>query len=73
MLYAATASDVDGGEYVGPGGFMNMRGSPERQESSDHSYDETLAARLWDLSEELTGVSWDLPGDEAEAKPARQH
>jgi NAD(P)-dependent dehydrogenase (short-subunit alcohol dehydrogenase family) len=60
MLYAATADDVRGGEYVGPSGLMNMRGSPERQRSSDRSYDRTLAARLWEASEELTGVTYDL-------------
>jgi NAD(P)-dependent dehydrogenase (short-subunit alcohol dehydrogenase family) len=62
MLYAATQSDVDGGEYVGPGGLLNMRGPPAVQESSDRSRDGTLAARLWDVSEELTGVSIDVGG-----------
>jgi NAD(P)-dependent dehydrogenase (short-subunit alcohol dehydrogenase family) len=60
LLYAATASDIDGGEYIGPGGFMNMRGHPEEQRSSDRSYDEETAERLWEVSEELTGVSYDL-------------
>jgi NAD(P)-dependent dehydrogenase (short-subunit alcohol dehydrogenase family) len=62
MLYAATAPGIAGGEYVGPGGFMNMRGPPAKQDSSDLSTDETLAARLWDVSEEATGVSFDLDG-----------
>jgi len=61
MLYAATEAGVEGGEYVGPGGLMNMRGAPETQESSPASYDEDDAARLWDVSEELTGVEYDLP------------
>jgi len=61
MLYAATAPDVDGGDYVGPGGFMNMRGAPEKQQSSDRSYDADRARRLWTVSEELTGVSVPLP------------
>jgi NAD(P)-dependent dehydrogenase (short-subunit alcohol dehydrogenase family) len=60
LLYAATAADVDGGAYYGPGGFMNMRGSPERQESNDASQDEDDAARLWEVSEELTGVEYGL-------------
>lgn len=60
MCFAATAPDVEGGEYVGPGGFMNMRGSPEFQRSSGRSRDESAARRLWDVSEELTGVSFDL-------------
>jgi len=59
MLYAATAEDVEGGDYVGPGGFKNMRGAPETQRSSKRSYDEDTAERLWSVSEELTGVSYD--------------
>jgi NAD(P)-dependent dehydrogenase (short-subunit alcohol dehydrogenase family) len=61
LLYAATAPDTDGGEYVGPGGFQNMRGHPETQRSSDRSYDETTAKRLWEVTEELTGARYDLP------------
>lgn len=60
LLYAATASDMTGGDYVGPGGLMNMRGNPEKQRSSDRSYDETTARRLWEVSEELTGVDYSL-------------
>ena len=60
MLYAATASDLSGGEYVGPGGLLNMRGPPEIQRSSDASYDRETAERLWTVSEELTGVAVDL-------------
>lgn len=60
MLYAATAPEISGGEYVGPGGFMNMRGQPEIQESSALSTDIDVAARLWEISEELTGVTFDF-------------
>jgi NAD(P)-dependent dehydrogenase (short-subunit alcohol dehydrogenase family) len=60
LLYAATAPDVAGGEYYGPGGLLNMRGAPERQESNAASRDERTAERLWDVSEELTGVSYDI-------------
>lgn len=58
MLYAATAPDVQGGDYYGPGGFMNMRGAPEKQSSSEASYDERDARKLWERSEELTGLEW---------------
>ncbi|MDH5021474.1 oxidoreductase [Halobacterium rubrum] len=61
LLYAATDPSVDGGEYVGPGGFLNMRGHPERQQSSERSRDEDTARRLWTVSEELTGVEFGLP------------
>jgi NAD(P)-dependent dehydrogenase (short-subunit alcohol dehydrogenase family) len=60
MLYAATAPEISGGEYVGPGGFMNMRGQPEIQESSALSTDIDVAARLWEISEELTGLTFDF-------------
>jgi NAD(P)-dependent dehydrogenase (short-subunit alcohol dehydrogenase family) len=61
LLYAATHPDVDGGEYVGPTGFLNMRGHPGPQDSSDRSYDESTARHLWDVSEDLTGTAFDLP------------
>ena len=60
MVYAATASTIRGGEYIGPDGFRGMRGYPTRVESSDRSHDREVARRLWDVSEELTGVSFGL-------------
>jgi NAD(P)-dependent dehydrogenase (short-subunit alcohol dehydrogenase family) len=63
MLYAATASDVEGGAYYGPGGLMNMRGSPAEQEPTTDARDPETAAKLWEVSEELTGVR---PAVEAE-------
>jgi hypothetical protein len=60
LLYATTAADVEGGEYVGPGGLMNMRGAPEKQRSNGRSYDEDLADRLWAVSEDETGVEYDF-------------
>jgi len=60
MLYAATAEGVEGGDYYGPGGFLGMRGPPEKQQSSDASYDEADAERLWAVSAELTGVTDDI-------------
>ena len=60
MLYAATHEDIEGEEYVGPGGFVNMRGKPELQQSNERSRDEETAQRLWTLSEEQTGVEYDL-------------
>jgi len=59
-LYAATAADVNGCDYIGPMGWMEMRGAPGKVKSSDRSYDPALAARLWQVSERLTGVRYDL-------------
>lgn len=59
-LYAATAANVDGGHYIGPDGFMEMRGKPTNVVSSATSHDHATARRLWDVSEELTGVTFEL-------------
>jgi len=75
-VFAATHPGIHGGEYVGPGGIMNMRGGPEIQESSDRSLDGDLAHRLWERSQEWTGVEFGLPargeGDAAGAGGADQ-
>jgi len=59
-LYAATAPDVNGCDYIGPVGLLGLRGTPGKIKSSARSYDPTLAARLWQVSEQLTGVRYDL-------------
>jgi NAD(P)-dependent dehydrogenase (short-subunit alcohol dehydrogenase family) len=61
LLYAAMMPDAAGGAYYGPGGFANMRGTPERQCSSRRSRETGTAYRLWTVSEAETGVSYDLP------------
>lgn len=57
-LYAATAPDVVGGGYYGPSGLLELGGTPERVLSNARSHDEQDARRLWDVSEELTGVKF---------------
>jgi len=56
-LYAAT-EDLPGGTYIGPDGFMEQRGHPKIVNSNGRSRDEATARRLWDVSEELTGVTY---------------
>jgi NAD(P)-dependent dehydrogenase (short-subunit alcohol dehydrogenase family) len=58
-LYAATAPDVEGGDYVGPGRFFENRGYPGKARSSPRSHDRDAAARLWEVSAELTGVRYE--------------
>ncbi len=60
ILYAATAPDVRGGEYFGPGGFLEMRGYPKKAKSNERSHDEEVARRLWTVSENLTQVTYRL-------------
>jgi NAD(P)-dependent dehydrogenase (short-subunit alcohol dehydrogenase family) len=59
-LYAAVESDVNSADYYGPSGFMEFRGYPKKVESNELSYNEEIAQRLWDISEELTKINYDL-------------
>ena len=59
-LYAATAPDLPGGSFVGPDGLLEQRGHPKVVGSNSRSKDRDAARRLWDVSEELTGVHIDL-------------
>jgi NAD(P)-dependent dehydrogenase (short-subunit alcohol dehydrogenase family) len=60
-LYAAT-QDLPGGSYVGPDGFQEQRGHPTLVGRSGRASNEQDARRLWEISEELTGVSFPLAG-----------
>jgi NAD(P)-dependent dehydrogenase (short-subunit alcohol dehydrogenase family) len=55
-LYAAGETDVQRAEYYGPNGFLEMNGPPTRVQSTKRSHDENVAERLWNISEDLTGV-----------------
>lgn len=57
-LRAATDPAVQGGQYYGPDGFKELRGYPVLVNSSPQSHDTALQARLWSVSEELTGVTY---------------
>ncbi len=58
QLYAATAPGVEGGEFIGPDGFREARGTPTEVQPVKRARDEQTARRLWDVSEELTGVRY---------------
>ncbi len=57
-LYAATAVGVSGGDYYGPGGLFEMRGYPVKVRSNARSHDQTVAKKLWEVSETMTGVEY---------------
>jgi NAD(P)-dependent dehydrogenase (short-subunit alcohol dehydrogenase family) len=59
-LYAATMPDVIGGEYFGPDGIGGARGHPTRAHATRTARNAELAQRLWAVSEELTGVRYEL-------------
>ena len=58
QLYAGTSPYIYGGEYVGPDGLFNMMGYPKKVRASKQAYDEEVAARLWEVSVEMTGVDY---------------
>jgi NAD(P)-dependent dehydrogenase (short-subunit alcohol dehydrogenase family) len=59
QLYAATMPDVSGDDYYGPDGFLEQRGHPKKVGRTRRAADRDAAARLWGLSEDLTGVTYD--------------
>jgi NAD(P)-dependent dehydrogenase (short-subunit alcohol dehydrogenase family) len=61
-LYAATAEGVESGDYFGPDGLGELRGHPTRVKVIREGRDPEVGRRLWAVSEELTGVTYDLPG-----------
>jgi len=57
-LFAATKPDLPSGSYVGPDQFLEQRGHPHVVTARAKAYDEDAWRRLWDVSEELTGVTY---------------
>jgi NAD(P)-dependent dehydrogenase (short-subunit alcohol dehydrogenase family) len=55
-LYAAAAPGVRSGDYFGPDSPGELWGSPKKVRSSKQSHDTEVAAQLWQVSEETTGV-----------------
>ena len=57
-LYAATAPDVQSGDCFGPDRRFELVGGPTRVKAVKRAHDEQVASRLWQISTELTGVSY---------------
>jgi NAD(P)-dependent dehydrogenase (short-subunit alcohol dehydrogenase family) len=58
ILFAATNPNAKPGSYYGPGGIGELRGSPAPALVMPQARDAATAARLWDVSEKLTGASF---------------
>lgn len=56
ILFAAASPAAQGGKLYGPTGFMDMKGPPGERQFGSAALDEEVAARLWRVSEELTGL-----------------
>lgn len=57
-LFAATSPDAKPAGYYGPNGFYEMKGPPVPAKIMPQAKDAASAARLWDVSAALTGVSF---------------
>jgi len=58
ILRAATDPTAKGGEYYGPRGIGELKGSPKLVRATAAAQDETAARQLWVESERLTGVTF---------------
>ena len=52
------AAGLPGNSYIGPDGFMEQRGYPRLVDRSAAAKNRDDAIRLWDVSEQLTGVRY---------------
>ncbi len=57
VLLAATAQNANGGDYYGPSKRFETAGPAICVKSAPHSYDKNNARKLWELSEQLTGIA----------------
>ncbi|MFT7453017.1 MAG: hypothetical protein ACI9VN_003753, partial [Patescibacteria group bacterium] len=55
---AAIDDSAQSGDYYGPSGFMEIKGSPVVVKSNKMSQNEANAKRLWELSEKLTSIRY---------------
>lgn len=60
QLFAATDPSVDSGQFIGPDGRGEKKGYPTIVQPAKSATDEETARRLWGISEELTGVQFDV-------------
>ncbi|HEY8938644.1 MAG TPA: SDR family oxidoreductase [Cellvibrio sp.] len=56
-LFAATSPDAKAGGYYGPNRLMEMRGFPTEAKIPQQALDAEASARLWEISQQLTGTS----------------
>ena len=59
-VHAAAAEGLTGGEYIGPDGKGAKKGFPALELPHPSALDEAVARKLWDVSEQLTGVKFDF-------------
>jgi NAD(P)-dependent dehydrogenase (short-subunit alcohol dehydrogenase family) len=57
-LRAAFDPQAKPADYFGPSRLGGMRGNPVKIQSNERSHDQDAARKLWELSEEKTGVKF---------------
>ena len=57
-LRAAVDPSANGGDYYGPNGFGEQRGNPKKVDMSSRAKSDSDARKLWDISEQLTAVTY---------------
>ena len=58
-IMAALDDDVEGGDYFGPIGFKEMKGAPGKVNGKPHAYNEDVAKKLWQISEQLVDYTYE--------------
>jgi NAD(P)-dependent dehydrogenase (short-subunit alcohol dehydrogenase family) len=58
ILFAATSPDARGGQYYGPSRSFEIKGPPAAAKAPAQALDLSIAAGLWEASEQLAGVSF---------------
>ncbi|KAL4176804.1 hypothetical protein KRP22_001745 [Phytophthora ramorum] len=59
-LYAATGPDVEGSDFYGPGNYFETWGLPKRVQAKATAHDKTAAQNLWEESERLAKLKFDV-------------
>lgn len=59
-LYAALGTDIQGGDYIGPDGWQELKGEAVKVKGTKLSEDMEVAKKLWDVSEKLTGLKFNF-------------
>jgi NAD(P)-dependent dehydrogenase (short-subunit alcohol dehydrogenase family) len=57
-LFAATSPEAAPNGYYGPNGFYELKGPVAPAKVFPQAKDEAVARKLWEISEQLTGVKW---------------
>ncbi|WP_433246276.1 oxidoreductase [Streptosporangium sp. CA-135522] len=60
QLYAAVDPHAQSGQFIGPDGRNESKGHPTLVQPTESAKNPETARRLWDLSEQLTGVRYDF-------------